>query len=633
MANFLVWRRGERQISSRSAADVGRAVQFQTTRRAMWLLNHKTLLSAEVPIIRSLGYAVFVPKLVPDGPEFASTFVTFDYDDGLNLPEVPVKDLNNHNFYEDEWTDRITELINGNFDIIITSVYSVPLREALIKFDGGIVVRAFGREKPRNYTEMLEYYDSDLLPAIAAMGNRFIFGQGYDNLQTIENPTIARRAHTLATTIPDSIWSCRDSWTGDGKRAVLLLCPKISGNSYYEPIYEGLKALFHDVPHRIFGRQPIQHDDPAVLPYLTDEQLLDLYRKSPVFAYQSTEERHLHYSPIEAMIVGTPVLYRAGAMIDLLAGRPLPGRCIDAEEMKAKVVRLLEGDYQLSNAIRSSQDVVLETFSPSLATSQWDRALRELLAVPRRPAAARGEPSRAPRAPARSKSLKFYGQFDDPVDRFIFERYFPDLSTGGTFIECGAFDGQTECSCKFFEETMGWRGINLEPVPHIFERLQKNRPASRNLNLGLSSENKTLEFDVVVHPEFGKYTTIGSVSHSDQLRQTLTDSGCTFERIKIDVISWPELVAREGLLTVDLFVLDVEGHEMEVLKGMRGSLVLPHVMCVEFGHIGVEKLRAEMDALGYAFDRTSYANAYFIRKDMLELFAFRAAAAKAGARA
>jgi len=229
------------------------------------------------------------------------------------------------------------------------------------------------------------------------------------------------------------------------------------------------------------------------------------------------------------------------------------------------------------------------------------------------------------------KTLKFYGQFVDPVDRFIFERYFPDLSAGGTFVECGAFDGQTECSCKFFEETMGWRGINLEPVPHIFEQLQKNRPASRNLNLGLSSENQTLDFDVVVHPEFGKYTTIGSVSHSDKLHQTLVDDGCTFEPIKIDVISWPELVAREEILAVDLFVLDVEGHEMEVLKGMRDSQVLPHVMCVEFGHVGIEKFRAEMETLGYAFDRTSFANAYFIRKDVLPLFAFRVAAAKAAA--
>ena len=80
--------------------------------------------------------------------------------------------------------------------------------------------------------------------------------------------------------------------------------------------------------------------------------------------------------------------------------------------------------------------------------------------------------------------MKFYGQFETPVDKFIFERYFPDTNIQGTFVECGAFDGQTECSCRFFEETMGWTGYNLEPVPWIYEQLTQNRPNSKNLNIG-----------------------------------------------------------------------------------------------------------------------------------------------------
>ena len=83
--------------------------------------------------------------------------------------------------------------------------------------------------------------------------------------------------------------------------------------------------------------------------------------------------------------------------------------------------------------------------------------------------------------------MQFYGQFDTPVDRCIHERYFPDTGIMGTFVAYGAFDGLTECSCKFFEETMGWTGYNLEPVPWIFDKLAANRPRSRNLNFGLSS--------------------------------------------------------------------------------------------------------------------------------------------------
>ncbi|MEI9889739.1 MAG: hypothetical protein WDN45_03025 [Caulobacteraceae bacterium] len=51
---------------------------------------------------------------------------------------------------------------------------------------------------------------------------------------------------------------------------------------------------------------------------------------------------------------------------------------------------------------------------------------------------------------------KFYGQFDPPVDRVLFERYFPDKTIRGVFVECGAYDGQTESCCKFFENR--WTG-------------------------------------------------------------------------------------------------------------------------------------------------------------------------------
>ena len=227
--------------------------------------------------------------------------------------------------------------------------------------------------------------------------------------------------------------------------------------------------------------------------------------------------------------------------------------------------------------------------------------------------------------------MKFYGQFDLPVDRFIFERYFPDPGHRGVFVECGAFDGETECSCRLFEESMGWTGYNLEPVPHIFERLEVNRPDSRNLKHGLSDRNGTVTFDCVIHPQYGRYTTIGSIDHGTEERDALAAAGCEFEEIEIEVVTWKELIAREGIEVVDLMVLDVEGHELSVLGGMADSEVLPHVMCVEFGHVGFGELRSAMRGLGYEYDITSYANAYFVRKDVLPLFAMRRAAAQSPA--
>jgi FkbM family methyltransferase len=220
---------------------------------------------------------------------------------------------------------------------------------------------------------------------------------------------------------------------------------------------------------------------------------------------------------------------------------------------------------------------------------------------------------------------KFYGQFDPPVDRFIFERYFPDTNIQGVFVECGAFDGLTECSCKFFEETMGWKAYNIEPVPWLFESLANNRPLSRNLNLALSYRCGEATFKHAISPLVGRDFGNGSLGHQPSHLTLLEQDGCTFETLTVTTVTWNEFVAQEHLTHVDLFVLDVEGHELEVIEGMRNNKVLPKIMCVKYGHIGLDTIRNAMSSLGYEYDITSNGNAYFVREDVLGLFALRRA--------
>jgi hypothetical protein len=91
--------------------------------------------------------------------------------------------------------------------------------------------------------------------------------------------------------------------------------------------------------------------------------------------YPSPEPRHLHYSPLEAMVVGTPVLYLEGGLIDRLAGTRLPGACANVLEMKTKARRLIEADRALAETIRSDQVRMLETFAPEVLRRQWTAAL------------------------------------------------------------------------------------------------------------------------------------------------------------------------------------------------------------------------------------------------------------------
>lgn len=210
-------------------------------------------------------------------------------------------------------------------------------------------------------------------------------------------------------------------------------------------------------------------------------------------------------------------------------------------------------------------------------------------------------------------AMRYYGQFDPPLDRVLHERYFRDRSHPGVFVECGAFDGLLECTCKFFEESLGWTGVNIEPSPPIFERLVANRPASRNVNAALASADGTATFHGIVHPEFGEQCTNGSLSHHPTHAAYIVEAGWQTCNYEVKTIAWTTLISRTELSRVDLLVLDVEGAELDVVAGMRGASVLPEVFCVEHGHLGIRAVRDAIEPLGYRYDGGAEVNSFFVR--------------------
>jgi hypothetical protein len=349
------------------------------TRRLLWIVNHRTLMSAEVPILRSLGWEVFIPKIIPDhDPGYRSAAITHEYDAALRLPDAALRVLNGHDFYERNWTPTVEDIINRYFSATVAhfSYYTATLSEAARKFHGRLIARAFGREHPRTYAQFAEIGPrKNLLSELAALEDRFVFAQAYHNISDVEPPELTNRAHTIIVPLPSDFYLHQNIWNGSGSKAVFL-CPAIRPASYYGDIYDGIKRNFGDLPHIIFGRQVVSLDDPSILPYLTDAELVDLYASAPVFVYPHTEPRHVHYSPLEAMVVGTPTLYLRGALIDTLTnGADLPGACSNVKEMWAKAQRLLQGDQILAEAIRATQGQVLERFSPDIAQRQWSAVL------------------------------------------------------------------------------------------------------------------------------------------------------------------------------------------------------------------------------------------------------------------
>jgi FkbM family methyltransferase len=208
--------------------------------------------------------------------------------------------------------------------------------------------------------------------------------------------------------------------------------------------------------------------------------------------------------------------------------------------------------------------------------------------------------------------MKFYGQWEPPVDRVLYENYFKDKPSG-FFIESGAYDGIAMSCCLFFEETLGWKGINIEPSKTQFASLIANRPSSININMGLSDTEEVLEFTDTLSSGFGGEGN-GSFKHGDEHIQELNGYRVKFESYSVPTISYKKLIKEYSVEKVSLFCLDVEGFEFKVLEGLKDTNVLPEVVCVEYSYIGLKNLIYVMEKLGYCFDFISFNNAYFSRE-------------------
>ncbi len=99
-------------------------------------------------------------------------------------------------------------------------------------------------------------------------------------------------------------------------------------------------------------------------------------------------------------------------------------------------------------------------------------------------------------------------------------------------------------------------------------------------------------FKQAIHPQLGLNYGNGSLCHTDQHTQILLETGCTFADIQVPLMTYRSFVERESISQVDLFVLDVEGHELDVIEGMQDCPVLPDVMCVEVGHTRCRRFAA-----------------------------------------
>jgi hypothetical protein len=194
-------------------------------------------------------------------------------------------------------------------------------------------------------------------------------------------------------------------------------------------------------------------------------------------------------------------------------------------------------------------------------------------------------------------------------DEVLFQKYLN--YENGFFIELGAMDGLLYSNSYFYEMNLNWKGILIEPTD-LYNSLIINRPNCYNFNYAISE----IEGEV----EFIGGDAIGGMTHTmdDKHRKGWElDRNSTF-MVKSVPIS--KIVDELKVEKVDLFSIDVEGGELEVLKTFNWNIPVYIVLIEMAKHdlVKDDECREFLIKKGFGFDMEIGCNEVWINKNFMK---------------
>jgi FkbM family methyltransferase len=150
----------------------------------------------------------------------------------------------------------------------------------------------------------------------------------------------------------------------------------------------------------------------------------------------------------------------------------------------------------------------------------------------------------------------------------------------GFFVDVGAGQPVSGSLTKNLVDRLGWRGINIEPLPERFERLCAARPHDVNLRIAIGSEPGTATFFRIV-PGPGMQGGGGLSTLDAEIARMHQAAGWRHEELRVQVVPLKAVLHEHAEPGFDLLKVDVEGSEAEVLASADLTWWRPRAIVVE----------------------------------------------------
>ena len=145
----------------------------------------------------------------------------------------------------------------------------------------------------------------------------------------------------------------------------------------------------------------------------------------------------------------------------------------------------------------------------------------------------------------------------------------------GFWVDCGAGHPKYDSVTKLFSQ-FGWTGINIEPLDEEFMLLSQDRPQDHNVQCLLGSQSGVGSIFAGPSENRGSSTTDPLL-----VERYAKEFGQTFHESQVPMRTLADILREKQLPAIDFLKIDVEGAELEVLRGIDLSEFNPRILVIE----------------------------------------------------